>query len=1077
MSAILPGLQAFSSAFNRIAMKKLLYILAGLGLAACTSDIEELPEVGPQPGREVTLTGISGTASRTQFVPGDGTEIQFQWSTGDRIWAGGVQSAEAGTDGNVADFGFTNLPGDAPYRIYYNMTGTDAEAVVPTEQRQAEPGKLQLGPNGDFGYATTDSEGRFTLSHATAYVWFNPWSQDVKEKLVSVTLAATDASTVLTGTRTFDGTEFSDATDANNAVTLSFGKEGVELPATSSTASVFAAAVVYPADCSAEEIHVTYTFADGSVYTETKTGRNFEAGRIYRLTTEITKRDGGSLEIQGLEDSDEPVCMKYGASEAYALTAEGWIPTVEMTSAPAGWTADFDIARRSLLIAPPAEYTDGMDLENTVTIQSDDKPILSQEYYVLDFTHPEGTFVLIEGNMTSENGTIVYFDQHMRYHEKVYEEINDNEIGNVLQDMYLANGKIYFITQNGKTSSMGTTFNGDGRFVVCDAHTMKRLVARDMPFYANIDTSTGATQSSKSTLCWPQHIVVVSPEKAYIQYSTADNESHSGIRIVDLQTNIIRTSDIPGTFGVFTKTGATKARMIFSRGKVFAGRGNSVIVLDPATDAVIKTVTYENRQVKDLAKGYDGKIYAIFTGEFTGNSGMTGAASFTKPAMIVALDANGEVVSETNLPEQIELRTENEDGSDEMTIEVEVVDALAVSVTAVPIGRKYDGLTRTVSLDRTITLRPFIWNGTNPKFSWTIDGQEVGTELSYTYTPTETGIKKIVFTVTDTTDEPEMTLSKCITRTNETRATLEFTVECHSEEESHRRPASGASSATWDRVYEYTPAPGQFINELVSGGFTGTETSPEAAVAYAEERMKKNTWVSLGGWGGYIVVGFDHSIDNSSSGYKGGYNFSITGNAFKGSSEPGIVYVMQDTNGNTLPDDEWYELKGSEYGKEETVQDYAVTYYRPTYSGADVQWKDNQGVKGKIDYLKQYHDQPSYYPAWIGTDSYTLYGPCLKSRTYDQSGNGSYWVNGEYDWGYADNFGNDRLSEDDNAAAGAMKVYFKISNAVDKNGQPANLKYIDFIRVQTGVNAKAGWLGENSTEVFGFTDENINQGK
>ena len=49
MSAILPGLQAFSSAFNRIAMKKLLYILAGLGLAACTSDIEELPKSVPNP--------------------------------------------------------------------------------------------------------------------------------------------------------------------------------------------------------------------------------------------------------------------------------------------------------------------------------------------------------------------------------------------------------------------------------------------------------------------------------------------------------------------------------------------------------------------------------------------------------------------------------------------------------------------------------------------------------------------------------------------------------------------------------------------------------------------------------------------------------------------------------------------------------------------------------------------------------------------------------------------------------------------------------------------------------------------
>lgn len=82
-----------------------------------------------------------------------------------------------------------------------------------------------------------------------------------------------------------------------------------------------------------------------------------------------------------------------------------------------------------------------------------------------------------------------------------------------------------------------------------------------------------------------------------------------------------------------------------------------MIVLDPATDAVVKTITCENRQVKDLAKGYDGKIYAIFTGEFSGDSGMTGATEFTKPTMLVALDANGEVVSQTDLPEQVKLRT------------------------------------------------------------------------------------------------------------------------------------------------------------------------------------------------------------------------------------------------------------------------------------------------------------------------------------------------------------------------------------------------------------------------------------
>ncbi len=426
---------------------------------------------------------------------------------------------------------------------------------------------------------------------------------------------------------------------------------------------------------------------------------------------------------------------------------------------------------------------------------------------------------------------------------------------------------------------------------------------------------------------------------------------------------------------------------------------------------------------------------------------------------------------------ELRLRAENEDGADEKSIRVEVTEALPVSVTVPPIGRLYDGLTRTVPLGRSITLRPSIWNGRNPRYSWTVDGEEISTELACTYTPSGKGVKKLLFTVTDSSDEPAAAVAKGVRSTGEVRATVEYSVECCDEEGAFRRPATPSSEVSWTKVYEYTPAPGQFINELVSGGFTGAETTPEAAVAYAEERLRKGTWVSLGGWGGYIVVGFDHSIDNSSEGYRGGYNFSITGNAFEGSSEPGIVWVMQDTNGNTLPDDEWYELKGSEFGKEETLRDYAVTYYRPTYSGASVQWRDNRGVSGKIDYLKAYHDQPSYYPNWIDAESYVLYGTCLESRTYDQSGNGSYWVNDSYDWGYADNFGEDRLSDDENAGAGAVKTYFKIENAVDGNGEPANLAYIDFVKVQTGVNAKAGWLGENSTEVFGFTDENLNQGK
>ena len=297
------------------------------------------------------------------------------------------------------------------------------------------------------------------------------------------------------------------------------------------------------------------------------------------------------------------------------------------------------------------------------------------------------------------------------------------------------------------------------------------------------------------------------------------------------------------------------------------------------------------------------------------------------------------------------------------------------------------------------------------------------------------------------------------------------------EEGAFYRAKSSTSKADWNKVYDYTPAPGQFINELKTGGFDGTQTTMESAIAYAEARMLEvdrngnpyPNWVSLGGFGGYIVVGFDHSIDNS-----GDYDLGILGNSFSGSSEPGIVWVMQDENGNGLPDDTWYELRGSETGKTTTIQNYEVTYYRPAGAMMPVQWEDNLGNRGEIDYLKQFHQQEYYYPLWIEEDSYTLKGTCLEPRNYDASGNGSYWVNAEYDWGYADNFSSaDRLSSTENANAEANANHFKISHAMDFECEPIDLKFIDFVKVQVGVNTKSGWLGEVSTEVFGFYDYNL----
>ena len=44
---------------------------------------------------------------------------------------------------------------------------------------------------------------------------------------------------------------------------------------------------------------------------------------------------------------------------------------------------------------------------------------------------------------------------------------------------------------------------------------------------------------------------------------------------------------------------------------------------------------------------------------------------------------------------------------------------------------------------------------------------------------------------------------------------------------------------------------------------------------------------------------------------------------------------------------------------------------------------------------------------------------------------------------------------------------------MNRDGSPADLQYIDFVKVQSAINYVAGGLGEISTEVFGFEDENM----
>ena len=301
----------------------------------------------------------------------------------------------------------------------------------------------------------------------------------------------------------------------------------------------------------------------------------------------------------------------------------------------------------------------------------------------------------------------------------------------------------------------------------------------------------------------------------------------------------------------------------------------------------------------------------------------------------------------------------------------------------------------------------------------------------------------------------------------------------------------GKASPYITDVLEYVPAPGQYTNRypFYAEGDTPMDMCNKVLDAIGNGNLGV---VTLGAYGGYVVLGFDHTIKN----VVGKRDFRVLGNVndyFEnastaniglGGAEPGIVMVAYDKNENGRPDsDEWYEIEGSAHknfqsepwyddaarahNDLETVKDYEITYYVPekepeldtewlTY----LKWKDNLGMSGYI-VKNGYHSQ-SYYPQWVMKDQLIFKGTRLPQNAIDKSGVGTLFYGYNFSYGYADNAKNDQKA-----------ATFDIDWAVDKDGNKVDLPGVDFIKIYTGVRQRYGMLGECSTEISGIEDLHV----
>lgn len=291
--------------------------------------------------------------------------------------------------------------------------------------------------------------------------------------------------------------------------------------------------------------------------------------------------------------TESPVFVVPGKTVEMTYAAEN-ATSISVEALPEGWSAEVREADSRIVLSATDDAATKATLTVTATGSGTQKISQDVELYCLNaFDDPNGTFVLNEGNMTTENGSLTWISPEGYIIDDAYKTVNGTELGNVAQDMAFCDGKIYVISQNGDENAVGTTFENDGMLVVMDAGTLRK--------------TDSFTRKELSGLDWPSHVAVLDEQHIYIR----DN---AGVYRLD------------GTTGTLTfvegSDEAPKSQFVTMNGKVYtykSGLMSKILEISTENDAVNSIslpfrVSYDINEVLGIQKSDDGKIWIMTFG-------------------------------------------------------------------------------------------------------------------------------------------------------------------------------------------------------------------------------------------------------------------------------------------------------------------------------------------------------------------------------------------------------------------------------------------------------------------------------